>query len=71
MQFPVNGEAVGTATAPTLKQSKVNTAYSELLEAEKRLVAPTTTVSFSYLLILLVRQALLRQLLRLQMVMPL
>jgi hypothetical protein len=39
----VNGEAVGTATSPTLKQSKVNTAYSELLEAEKRLVAPTTT----------------------------
>lgn len=34
----VAAEDLGTADAPALRQSKVNTAYNELLEAEKRLI---------------------------------
>ena len=37
----VNNEAIGTSTNPILRQSKVNTAMEELVEAQKRLVAPT------------------------------
>lgn len=39
----VAGQDVGTASNPLIKQSKVDTAYEQLLEAEKRLVAPTSS----------------------------